>query len=181
LQSIPDSLRNAIKTADMTERIELAAMLTEREVNLLGLAVALKLVNAPTRQNTRDYWYHCARAILTDKDIPLPPVAPREITNTIELDSAEYSISCADIYLWLSQRREFSRFAPHFDDVRGLRAQWGERIDTALVQRINTMRRCKNCGKPLALKHRFNICDQCFHGRSRHDNGSDSDGSFEDF
>src|SRR6185369_8451764 len=74
LQSIPESLRGAIKTADMDERIELASMLTDQEVQKLGLERALKLVNAPTRQATRLYWRQCATAILSQKTMPLPPV-----------------------------------------------------------------------------------------------------------
>ncbi len=166
LQSIPDSLRGAIQTADMSERIELASMLTEREVKLLGLAAALKLVNAPTRKDSRSYWYQCTRAILTDKSLPFPPVAPRQITNTIELDSIEYSVACADIYLWLSQRLEFSAFAPYANDVRQMRTEWSLQIDGALLRRINTMRRCTSCGEPLPLHHRFSICDNCYHGRT---------------
>jgi len=166
LQSIPDSLRSAIQTADMSERIELANMLTDREVNLLGLEAALKIVNAPTRQSTRDYWYQCARHILTNKALPLPPVAPTEITNTIELESVEYCVSCADIYLWLSQRREFSNFAPHGDEVREMRMECSLQIDGALLRKINTMKRCSRCGAPLSINHRFNICDNCFRGRT---------------
>ncbi len=166
LQSIPDSLRSAIQTADMSERIELANMLTDREVNLLGLEAALKIVNAPTRQSTRDYWYQCARHILTGKALPLPPVAPTEITNTIELESIEYCVSCADIYLWLSQRREFESFAPHQDEVREMRMDCSMQIDGALLRKINTMKRCSRCGAPLAINHRFNICDNCFRGRT---------------
>lgn len=166
LQSIPDSLRSAIQTADMSERIELANMLTDREVNLLGLEAALKIVNAPTRQSTRDYWYQCARHILTGKALPLPPVAPTEITNTIELESIEYCVSCADIYLWLSQRREFGTFAPHGDEVREIRMECSLQIDGALLRKINTMKRCSRCGAPLSINHRFNICDNCFRGRT---------------
>jgi hypothetical protein len=141
-------------------------MLTEREVKLLGLEAALKLVNAPTRKDSRSYWYQCSRAILTDKSLPFPPVAPRQITNTIELDSIEYSVACADIYLWLSQRHEFSTFAPYATDVRQMRAEWSIQIDGALLRRINTMRRCTSCGSPLPLHHRFSICDNCYHGRT---------------
>ncbi len=175
LESIPESLKNAIQTADMSERIELANMLTEREVKLLGLSAALKLVNAPTRQNTRSYWYRCARSILTDKPLPLPPVAPQQITNTFELDSAELAISSADIYLWLSQRREFNSFAAYEQDVRDLRTAWSLQIDDALLRKINTTRRCNECGRPLPLKHRFSICDSCFRGYSVRD------GEFDDF
>ncbi|MBA3874794.1 MAG: hypothetical protein H0X30_37165 [Anaerolineae bacterium] len=166
LGSIPDSLRSAIQTADMSERIELANMLTDREVTLLGLEAALKIVNAPTRQSTRDYWYQCARHILTDKALPLPPVAPSQITNTIELESIEYCVSCADIYLWLSQRREFGSFAPHGDEVREIRTGCSLQIDGALLRKINTMKRCSRCGAPLSIQHRFNICDNCFRGRT---------------
>ncbi|MCC6894121.1 MAG: hypothetical protein IT321_14960 [Anaerolineae bacterium] len=166
LQSIPDSLRSNIQTADMSERIELANMLTDREVNLLGLEAALKIVNAPTRQSTRDYWYQCARHILTDKPLPLPPVAPREITNTIELESIEYCVSCADIYLWLSQRREFSNFAPHGDAVREMRMECSLQIDGALLRKINTVKRCSRCGTTLSINHRYNICEDCFRART---------------
>lgn len=165
LQSIPDSLRSAIQTADMSERIELANMLTDREVNLLGLEAALKIVNAPTRQSTRDYWYQCARHILTDKPLPLPPVAPTEITNTIELESIEYCVSCADIYLWLSQRGEFSNFAPHGDEVREMRMECSLQIDGALLRKINTVKRCSRCGTTLSINHRYNICEDCFRNR----------------
>lgn len=174
LGSIPDSLRGAIDIADMSERIELARMLTDREVNLLGLAVALKLVNSPTRKESREYWYRCARAILTDKAMPLPPVAPVEINDSTELDAIEFSISCADIYLWLSLRPEFAPFAPHHPEVRVRRGEWSLQIDEALVRQINTTRRCSRCGTPLHLNHPFNICDNCFH-QARHNNGDGSD------
>ncbi len=166
LQSIPDALRSAIQTADMSERIELANMLTDREVNLLGLEAALKIVNAPTRQSTRDYWYQCARHILTGKALPLPPVAPTEITNTIELESIEYCVSCADIYMWLSQRREFSNFAPHGDEVREIRMECSLQIDSALLRKINTVKRCSRCGTTLSINHRYNICEDCFRNRA---------------
>ncbi len=164
LQSIPDSLRGAIRTADLSERVELARMLTDREVKLLGMEAALKLVNAPARISSRPYWYRCARAILTDKAMPMPPVAPREITNTIELESIELSVACADIYLWLSQRREFNAFGPHELDVRQMRMDWSMQIDRALMRRINTARRCARCGVPLPLKHRYTLCNNCFYG-----------------
>ncbi|MBZ0284875.1 MAG: hypothetical protein K8L97_29325 [Anaerolineae bacterium] len=169
LQSIPESLRGAIKTADMAERIELAQMLTDREVKLLGLEAALKLVNAPARVSSRPYWYRCARAILTDKEMPLPPVAPREITNTIELESIELSVACSDIYLWLANRREFKSFGQHEPEVREMRGEWSMQIDGALLRRINTARRCARCGVPLPLKHRYSICNNCYYGNGRDD------------
>ena len=76
LKSIPDELRAVITTSDMDERIELAKMLSDDEIERLGLASALQLVNAPTRKATRPYWQDCAYMILEGYQIPLPPDAP---------------------------------------------------------------------------------------------------------
>jgi hypothetical protein len=138
LQSIPRELRSAVKTADMAERIELAKMLTDFQVAQLGLANAVQLVNAPTRKSTRDFWYDCAVAIIDRMPMPLPPAPSDEILNTEDLDYAETCISCADIYLWLSQRREFTEFAEHQKEIRTERQEWSNRIDDALLSKIKT-------------------------------------------
>lgn len=165
LQSIPDSLRDAIETADMKERVELASMLTDQQVEQLGMAAALKLVNAPTRQSSRTYWLNCAHAVLSDKPMPLPPDAPREITTSDALEKTETSITCADIYLWLSRRHEFGLYAPDELEVREMRAEWSLQIDEALVQKLDTARRCSQCRRPLPLNHRFSLCNRCFNQR----------------
>lgn len=165
LQSIPESLRNAIKTADMTERIELAKMLEDREVDHLGLDLALKLVNAPTRQSSRPYWLSCVRAILRNSAMPLPEDAPSLIVDSDDLERTEYSISCADIYLWLARRPEFRFFAPDEQVMRQMRLDWSTRIDRALVLKLDTSRRCTQCKRPLPLGYRYRICDRCYNRR----------------
>jgi len=165
LQSVPDFLRNAIKTADLGERIELARMLTDAEVDYLGLATAMKLINAPTRQSTRPYWYQCARAILSSNPMPMPPDAPDTVTSSSDLELIESCVSCADIYLWLSNRPEFMQFAPEGDHVRFERTSWSERIDTALLERLDTAKRCAQCGRPLAANYRYSICEPCYRRR----------------
>jgi hypothetical protein len=168
LGSIPESLRGAIKTADLTERIELAKMLTDQQVEQLGLAAALKLVNAPTRQNTREYWYDCAQAILGHKPMPLPPDAPAEVMDSFELEITETCIACADIYLWLSQRHEFAHYGLHHLEVRKARANWSQQIDLALLRKVDTARRCAQCGRPLPVNYRYKICDRCYSERYRY-------------
>lgn len=165
LQSIPESLRNAIKTADMTERIELAKMLEDREVDHLGLDLALKLVNAPTRQSSRGYWLSCVRAILRNVAMPLPEEPPSLIVDSDDLERTEYSISCADIYLWLGRRPEFRYFAPDEQVMREMRLDWSTRIDRALVLKLDTSRRCAQCKRPLPLGYRYRICDRCYNRR----------------
>ena len=166
LKSIPEELRAVITTADMDERIELAKMLSDDEIQRLGLASALQLVNAPTRKATRAYWQDCAYMILEGYQIPLPPDAPSPIQDGGDLDATEASIACADIYLWLSRRREFSQFCEAHAQVREERCEWSLSIDEALLRKLNTARRCRSCGALLPSRHRYRICENCF-GRRR--------------
>ncbi len=141
LKSIPESLRGALEVAELAERVELAKMLTRRDESVLGLAASYQLVNAPTRQNSRDYWKECARAIIERRPLPIPPVSSTHVTDSIDLDRLEMYISYADIYLWLSQRREFEDYAPDAYDVRFQRTEWSEAIDRALLRRLKTRKR----------------------------------------
>ncbi len=165
LKSIPEELRAVITTADLDERIELAKMLSDEEIKKLGLGGALQLVNAPTRKATREYWQDCAYMIIEGYEIPLPPKAPESIRDGGDLEATEFSIACADIYLWLSQRREFAQYCQAHQQVREERREWSLSIDEALLRNLNTARRCRVCGKPLPSRHRYRICDRCFHSK----------------
>ncbi|MFN8377189.1 MAG: helicase-related protein [Anaerolineae bacterium] len=136
LRSIPEDLRGALEVADMSERTELAAMLTDREVELLGLGSALQLVNAPTRMSSREYWYECAQSILANETLPPPPAIHPNVEG-MTLDRLELLISLADIYLWLSQRSEFRAYAPDAEEVRLMRSMWSDAIDSALVTHLD--------------------------------------------
>ncbi|MFW5708881.1 MAG: helicase-related protein [Chloroflexota bacterium] len=162
LQSIPETLRGAIKTTDLTERIELARMLTEEQVRQLGLEAAIRLINAPTRQSSRAYWLSCAQAIIAGRTMPLPPEAPSKVKNSRDLETTEICISCADIYLWLCSRREFHLNGGDDAQVRTARMEWSSRIDDALLQKIDTARRCSQCGRRLPRDHRYGVCNRCF-------------------
>jgi ATP-dependent RNA helicase SUPV3L1/SUV3 len=162
LGSIPESLRGAIETADMTERIELASLLEPSEVQALGLAAAMRLINAPTQQPTRIYWRECASAIIYGQAMPMPPVPPHHIGNHEDLEWAEMCIRSADIYLWLASRHEFGEYGPDGSEVRIARAEWSKRIDEALVRKVDAAPRCAICGRRLPYTHRFRICDDCF-------------------
>ena len=165
LKSIPEELRAVITTADMDERIALAKLLSDDEIKQLGLASALQLVNAPTRKATRPYWLDCAYMILEGYQIPLPQDAPAPINDGGDLEATEFSIACADIYLWLSRRKEFSEHCEAHPQVREERREWSLSIDEALLRNLNVARRCRTCGALLPSRHRFRICDKCFRGR----------------
>ena len=167
LQSIPMVLRNLVSTADLTERIELAARLTDDEVEKLGLEKAVRLINAPARKSSRDYWYACAQAILHEKQMPLPPEPVSIVRDSEELDFIENCISCADIYLWLSQRKEFTLYGTAALYVRDERMSWSVRIDEALLRRLNMTRRCRECRKELPAGYPYHLCESCYSTRFR--------------
>lgn len=162
LESIPDELRAVIRTADLAERVELAKMLSDEQIEQIGLASALQLVNAPTRKRTRPYWLQCAYMILEGYQIPLPPEAPIPVEDSADLEGTEFSITCADIYLWLSRRKEFSEYCDAYEEIRDARKEWSLAIDDALLQQLDTAKRCNTCGKILPSRHRYRICDGCY-------------------
>lgn len=162
LKSIPDNLRDKIQVADLAERIELAYMLEDREVETLGLTLALKLINAPTRQSTRMYWRACASAIVGNYALPLPPRAPASVSSDNDLERIESCIHSADVYLWLSQRPEFRPLADKVDEIRAERDLWAQIVDEALQQKIEARRYCSRCGRKLPRGHAFQICENCY-------------------
>lgn len=165
LDSIPDELRAVIRTADLNERVELAKLLSDEQVNRLGLANALQLVNAPTRKSTRDYWLACAQMILEGFQMPLPEQPPIPIENSEDLEETELAIAQADIYLWLARRNEFREFGEEEEMVREDRREWSLEIDQALLKKLDTARRCAECGNILPARHRYRICDSCYFDR----------------
>ncbi len=166
LDSIPETLRDAIKTTDLDERIELARMLSDEDIEALGLEAAVRLINAPTRQNSRAYWLSCAKSVIGKRQMPLPPAAPRAINNSRDLETTEIAISCADIYMWLNSRREFQMYGGDEDEVRAARGYWSTQIDEALLRKIDTARRCVQCGRRLSRDYRHSVCERCFYGEA---------------
>ncbi|MGB7339870.1 MAG: helicase-related protein [Phototrophicaceae bacterium] len=138
LESIPPELRSSVRTADMSERVELAKMLTDKQVIKIGLNDAVQLINAPTRKSTRDFWYDCAMAIIDRAPMPLPPVPAENINDTGSLDYIEMCIACADVYLWLAHRKEFEAYGEHLEVVKYDRRNWSDMIDDALLNKIST-------------------------------------------
>jgi hypothetical protein len=166
LKAIPERWRKLLKPVDLSEQITLAGMLSPKDVKRLGEETALHLISAPCANNTEPYWLDCAKAIIAHTEMPVPDGdLPQKITDTAGLESCELMIRCADIYLWLAQRREFAKYAPEEEMVRAERRRLSEALDDALVAQIDTGRRCRTCGRPLPTHHRFNICDRCHRDR----------------
>jgi ATP-dependent RNA helicase SUPV3L1/SUV3 len=148
MHSIPTAYRSILKPADLQERITLASLLSPHDIASLGLAAAVTLTNAPTRESTREYWLRCASAIVGGDALPLPPFPPLPITTQMNLELTETAIACADVYLWLAMRREFAAYGSHKDTVSYLHASWSRAVDEALVSRLDTRRPCPLCRRP---------------------------------
>jgi hypothetical protein len=164
LSSIPDQWRHLLQPMDLTEQISLAGTLTTEEIDQLGMETTLRLINAPTQKETRPYWSMCARAILEKAPMPWPtPI--REIQTSQDLMRAEESIRSADIYRWLAYRQEFSQYGPDAEQISDLRREWCLMVDRALLVKIDTSRRCSQCGRKIPLHHRYGICESCHRSR----------------
>jgi ATP-dependent RNA helicase SUPV3L1/SUV3 len=163
LQDIPAKWKKVLKTADLSQQIDLAKLLTPAEVGELGDARALKLVNAPVYRETEAYWLLCARAIIAGRAMPTP-VSPRTkgIQSAEDLRKFEAAIRSADCYLWLSEREEFRQHALQARAVRSRREHWSREVDEALQKRIDTARRCPSCGRPLPIKYPYKVCTRCY-------------------
>jgi ATP-dependent RNA helicase SUPV3L1/SUV3 len=169
LQDIPVRWKRILKTADLSQQIELALLLSDEDVRILGQESALTLINAPVYRETEKYWLLCSRAIITDKAMPVPQDPRVEVIHDADdLKTYEQAIRSADCYLWLSQREEFRSHAPQSENVRNLRSHWSSMVDAAFLRRIDTGRRCPSCGRPLPIKYRYKFCNRCH--RSRMDN-----------
>jgi hypothetical protein len=167
LHSIPPAFRGVLKPADLQERIALASLLSPEEVERLGLEAAVVLTNAPTREGSRGYWLRCAQAILRDDCLPLPPEVPLPVVSQKALEMTEIVIGCADVYLWLTQRREFTRYGEQGEAVRAMRASWSQAVDEALASQLDTRRQCRVCQATLSLAYPYGVCAPCYEGRRR--------------
>ena len=163
LQDIPLKWKRILRTADLSQQIELAELLSPDDVKELGEERALKLINAPVYRETENYWLLCARSIIGAKVMPIPK-NPRTkgINNAEDLKAFEQAIRSADCYLWLSQRGEFHPYAFQSESVRARRAHWSSDVDAALQRKIDTARRCPSCGRPLPIKYPYKICNRCY-------------------
>jgi hypothetical protein len=52
--------------------------------------------------------------------------------------------------------------------VRELRRQWAVQVDSALRKKIDTARRCRDCGRSLQTGYAHNICQRCYRDRQYH-------------
>ncbi len=165
LQGIPDRWRQLLKPVDLANQINLARQLSDKDIAKIGEETAMQLINAPCDQNTEVYWRSCAESIIHELPMPMPENPPAVVRTAEALVSYERAIRCADIYLWLSQRRPFAPFGQQAESLRTRRNVWTMQVDAALQQQIDTGRRCSTCGRPLALHYRFKQCERCFRQR----------------
>jgi hypothetical protein len=165
LAGIPPKWKAMLKPVDLSNQISLAKMLSHKDVQRMGEEMALLLINAPSNRDVEPYWKECADAIIAGENMPAPFTPLRRIASVRDLEIVERIIRCADIYLWLSQREPFAPYAPEYETIRKSRYDWTMMVDAALQKQIDAARRCRDCGRPLAINSRYDICSRCYSDR----------------
>lgn len=99
---------------------------------------------------------------------PIAYIPPQRLgayaQTTEELQEAEDRIKEISLYLWLSYR--LGEFFIDAEKARSFRGELNRFIENSLKQ-SHFVPRCKTCGKPLAPKSEFSICQSCFNNLNR--------------
>jgi ATP-dependent RNA helicase SUPV3L1/SUV3 len=99
---------------------------------------------------------------------PIAYIPPQRLGSyaqtTEELQEAEDRIKEISLYLWLSYR--LGEFFIDAEKARSFRGDLNRFIENSLKQ-SHFVPRCKTCGKPLAPKSEFSICQSCFNNLNR--------------
>ena len=166
-KAIPKDLRDVILPADLEHQKTLATFLKEEDIQRLGLEVAFTLIKVPASRDSFSYWLACVRSIIENKPMPLPVTLsqPGHKEGDFLLNSENVVEQC-DVYLWISNRSELSRFALEKEKVLNYKWSLIEKIDQALAAKSDLRSRCRKCGKTLPVIHAYSVCEDCFrHGR----------------
>ena len=162
-KAIPQELKDVILPADLEHQKSLASFLKEEEVKRLGMEVVFTLIKAPASRDTFSFWLACVRSVIENRPLPLP-VALSQSRHEREdsLLNSENVVEQCDIYLWLSNRTEVSRFGAEKEKVLDFKWSLIEKIDRTLAAKSDLRQKCRKCGKTLPVIHSFSVCDDCF-------------------
>lgn len=169
-KAIPQDLKDVILPSDLEHQKTLAGFLKDEEVKRLGLEVVFTLIKAPASRETFGYWWACVRSVIENRPFPLPlniDQASHKKEDT--LLGSENVVEQCDIYLWLSNRQEVSRYGAEKEKVLNYKWSLIEKIDLTLTAKNDLRARCRKCGATLPVIHSYSVCEECFRrGQRRH-------------
>lgn len=162
-KAIPEELKDVIMPADLEHQKSLAGFLSEDEVKRLGLETVFTLIKAPCSRESFGYWWACVKSVIENRPFP-PPLNLAKIATAKEdtLLGSETDVEQCDIYLWLSNRQELSRFGTDKEKVLAYKWSLIEKIDKTLTAKSDLRARCRKCGNTLPVIHSHSICEDCF-------------------
>lgn len=162
---IPKYLRDLITPIDMSERIDLAARLTEQQESVLKLRNSYLIINAPVTKSTVGYWVNCVKEITQGKFLSKPINNVVEIKNRDQLDRAEDIIHECELYIWLGNRRQFNMYVDDIETIYETKLALAHKVDKALIEmNIKIVKKCLNCFCDLELFHKHKLCNDCYFG-----------------
>jgi len=169
-KAIPQELKDVILPSDLEHQKTLAAFLKEDEVKRLSLNVAFTVIKAPASRETFSYWWACVQNLIQNKPLPLPlSLSQNSLKHEQPLLTSENMVEQCDVYLWLSNRTEVSRFGIEKEKV--LEYKWAliEKIDQTLTSKSDLRGKCRKCNRTLPVIHAYSVCEECFQkGRRRY-------------
>lgn len=135
LRAIPAEFARHLAICDLTEQLERACYITQRNMLKIGLEQSLALTNAPAGKGQMRYWVDCTRAIIDDLEVPLPEVYVNGTDWQPHLQQMEQQVKAIDLYLWLANRQVFQKHfsAPIVAAIQTVRHQVTHQIHQVLL------------------------------------------------
>ena len=161
LEVLPDQYKDIFRAGDLNQKMELAKDITIKNMRNLGISKSLVLINSPVK-NAQDYWRSCKTQILRDKKLILPSTVKNPKSNRHGIQELETSIEECEIYLWLSNRKEFAHLGVDREKVVRNKHKMSTKLDSLLLKKIDFMKRCSNCDRILPVGYRYGLCSKCF-------------------
>lgn len=149
------------KKASLTEEMQLYEMImdtmVEARMSLHDLFSFLKLPFATSEASLRAQWKVNMEAIVENRDLPEPKIKQDSLE---ELELAYKAIGLHLLFLYRLERRTE---AYYWEKVRlELSDQINDQLKTGIKGKKRT-KQCKKCGKELAAKFKFAVCNDCFY------------------
>jgi ATP-dependent RNA helicase SUPV3L1/SUV3 len=147
-------LKEMIELAEMVEDTDVESNLSTSEI--FGFACAP--VNQGLLEHVQYYMWILSHYV-KNQPILNEPIDSR----SGDIDYLETSIKCVELYQWLARHFDNKNFSFDENGLLENKSLAIERLNGLLSEKI--VPTCSSCGCKLPEKHKFAICEECFHQR----------------
>ncbi|WP_127716508.1 helicase-related protein [Halobacteriovorax sp. HLS] len=148
---------------ELKEMIELAEMVEDTDSeNILTTSEIFGFACAPVNQGLQEhvqYYMWILSHYVKSQPIINEPIDPK----SADIDYLETSIKCVELYQWLARHFDNKNFSFNENDLLENKSLAVDQLNDLLSAKI--VPTCSSCGCKLPEKHKFAICEDCFHQR----------------